>query len=273
MRQLFGTDGIRSVAGEYPLDQKTVVAIGRALGQRLAARDKHARVVIGQDTRESGAWISAALAAGLESAQVDVVSAGVMPTPGIAYLTRFNKFSAPASLSPNRTIPGGDNGIQEQPALTFTGFPMNWNTLSKPTSSPTSNSWRRAHPTMWYPHRKCCQATALNGNNTRSGSPISSKLWISAACACWSIAPTAPPSSIAPLVFQDCSIVADFLHVEPNGRNINAGCGALHPEHVAQAVAASNGKYELGITFDGDADRASSPMLPDGLSMATQSCC
>jgi len=63
-------------------------------------------------------------------------------------------------------------------------------------------------------------------------------------------------SSIAPLVFRHCGISAEFLHTQPNGRNINAGCGALHPEHVAQAVAAANGKYDLGITFDGDADRA-----------------
>ena len=63
-------------------------------------------------------------------------------------------------------------------------------------------------------------------------------------------------SSIAPMVFNDCDIDADFLHVDPNGRNINANCGALHPEHVAAEVAKSNGKYDLGITFDGDADRA-----------------
>ena len=63
-------------------------------------------------------------------------------------------------------------------------------------------------------------------------------------------------SSIAPMVFKDCDINADFLHVDPNGRNINANCGALHPEHVAAEVAKSNGKYDLGITFDGDADRA-----------------
>src|SRR5580658_4919519 len=111
MRQLFGTNGIRGVAGEYPLDQKTVVAIGRALGQRLAARDKAARVVIGQDTRESGAWISAALAAGLESASVHVVSARVITTPGIAYLTRFNKFSAGIVISASHN-PWQDNGIK-----------------------------------------------------------------------------------------------------------------------------------------------------------------
>jgi phosphoglucosamine mutase len=63
-------------------------------------------------------------------------------------------------------------------------------------------------------------------------------------------------SNIAPLVFRHCGIAADFLHVEPNGRNINAGCGALYPQHIAQAVAAAHGSYDVGVTFDGDADRA-----------------
>jgi len=89
MRQLFGTDGIRGIAGEYPLDRRTVYAIGRALGQRLAERDTAARVLIGQDTRESSGLIGAVLAAGLEAAPVQVVSAGIITTPGIAYLTRL----------------------------------------------------------------------------------------------------------------------------------------------------------------------------------------
>ncbi len=99
MRQLFGTDGIRGVAGEYPLDRRTVYAIGRALGQRLAERYGAARVVIGQDTRESSAMIGAILAAGVEAADVQVASAGVITTPGIAYLTRMNQFSAGIVIS------------------------------------------------------------------------------------------------------------------------------------------------------------------------------
>ena len=90
MRQLFGTDGIRGVAGEYPLDRRTVYAIGRAMGQRLAERTPGTSVVIGQDTRESSAWISAVLASGLSASKVTVVSAGVITTPGVAYLTRAN---------------------------------------------------------------------------------------------------------------------------------------------------------------------------------------
>jgi phosphoglucosamine mutase len=111
MRQLFGTDGIRSVAGEYPLDRQTVFAIGRALGQRLAARENNDRVLIGQDTRESSAWISSVLAAGLEASHVKVASAGVITTPGIAYLTRTNHFSAGIVISASHN-PWQDNGIK-----------------------------------------------------------------------------------------------------------------------------------------------------------------
>ena len=110
-RQLFGTDGIRGVAGEYPLDQTTVYAIGRALGQRLAEREKNARVLIGQDTRESSAWISQVLCSGLEASQVKVLSSGVITTPGVAYLTRENGFSAAIVISASHN-PWHDNGIK-----------------------------------------------------------------------------------------------------------------------------------------------------------------
>ncbi|HEX6881294.1 MAG TPA: phosphoglucosamine mutase, partial [Terriglobales bacterium] len=80
-RQLFGTDGIRGVAGEYPLNAATVFAIGRALGARLKRSDASARVVFGQDTRESSAWIAETLANGLRQSGVGFASAGVLTTP------------------------------------------------------------------------------------------------------------------------------------------------------------------------------------------------
>ena len=254
MRQLFGTDGIRGVAGEYPLDQKTVVAIGRALGQRLAARDKNARVVIGQDTRESGAWISATLAAGLESAQVDVVSAGVITTPGIAYLTRFNRFSAGIVISASHN-PWQDNGIK---VFGADGYKLSDELEHAIEADIFAHIEQLAESAS---HNVVPASEMLPGDSALREQYAQwladfvkgvdfSRLRVLVDCA------NGAASTIAPLVFQDCSISADFLHVEPNGRNINAGCGALHPEHVARAVAASNGKYELGITFDGDADRA-----------------
>ncbi len=109
MRKLFGTDGIRGVAGEYPLDKKTVYAVGRALGDHLPAGPR--RVVIGQDTRESSGWMADTLAAGLRAAEVETASAGVVPTPAIAYLTHTHGFSAGVVISASHN-PWRDNGIK-----------------------------------------------------------------------------------------------------------------------------------------------------------------
>ena len=254
MRQLFGTDGIRGVAGKYPLDQRTVLAIGRALGQRLASRAAAARVVIGQDTRESSAGISSALAAGLESAQVNVVSAGVITTPAVAYLTRADKFSAGIVISASHN-PWQDNGIK---VFGANGYKL-------------SDRLEHEIETDIFAHiEQLAEGASHTVVSTSEMLPGSAELreqyasWLAdfvqgadfrrfrvlVDCA------NGAASAIAPLVFRHCGIAAEFLHVEPNGRNINAGCGALHPEHVAQTVAAANGKYDVGITFDGDADRA-----------------
>lgn len=254
MRQLFGTDGIRGVAGEYPLDRKTVFAIGRALGQRVAARDKAAHVIVGQDTRESSSRISEALAAALESAQVEVVSAGVITTPGIAYLTRANKFAAGIVISASHN-PWQDNGIK---IFGADGYKL-------------SDELEHAIEADIFAHIEQLAAAASHNVGPHSEMlPGDGRLreqyarWLAEFVARTNFSQlrvlvdcaNGAASSIAPLVFRDCGITADFLHIEPNGRNINAGCGALHPEHVAQAVGAAKGKYDLGITFDGDADRA-----------------
>src|SRR5579863_10531336 len=110
-RQLFGTDGIRGVAGEFPLTLESTYLIGRALGHDLVRNTRQAKAVIGQDTRESSGWIADRLAEGLGAVGVDVHSAGVITTPGIAYLARTRGFAAGLviSASPN---PWTDNGIK-----------------------------------------------------------------------------------------------------------------------------------------------------------------
>lgn len=256
MRQLFGTDGIRGVAGEYPLDHKTVFAIGRALGQRLADRKKPAgpvQVVIGQDTRESSVWISQALAAGLESAQIEVVSAGVITTPGIAYLTRANHFAAGIVISASHN-PWQDNGIK---VFGADGYKLSDALEHQIEGEIFAHLDQLANAS----HNVVPDCGMLPGDGDLREQYAKrladfvpeadfGKFHVLVDCA------NGAAAAIAPLVFRDCGIAADFLHVEPNGRNINAGCGALHPEHVAQAVATAKGKYDLGITFDGDADRA-----------------
>jgi phosphoglucosamine mutase len=253
MRQLFGTDGIRGVAGEYPLDRRTVYAIGRALGQRLAERMPVASVVIGQDTRESSAWLSAVLASGLSASNVKVVSAGVITTPGVAYLARANGKAAGIVISASHN-PWRDNGIK---VFGADGYKL-------------SDELEHAIETDIFAHLEQLAAGVEHAGESFEmlpgdgalrqqyadwlaaliGPADFSKLRVLVDCA------NGAASSIAPLLFDDLGIAADFLHIEPTGRNINAGCGALHPDHVAEAVAASNGKYDIGITFDGDADRA-----------------
>jgi len=253
-RELFGTDGIRGVAGEYPLDHATVYAIGRALGKRLAERDKNACEVIGQDTRESSAWISQVLATGLEASQTKVISAGVITTPGVAYLTRENEFSAGIVISASHN-PWHDNGIK---VFGADGYKL-------------SDELEHAIEADIFAHIEQLAAGASQADAAGySMLPGDAKLrrqyaeWLASLVGPGSFGKlrvlvdcaNGAASSIAPMVFKDCNINADFLHVDPNGRNINAGCGALHPEHVASEVAKANGKYDLGITFDGDADRA-----------------
>ena len=108
MRKLFGTDGIRGVAGQSPLDPATIHAVGLALAHHLGAEP---RILIGQDTRESSDWIAAALTAGLVAGGATVESAGVIPTPAVAYLTRLRGFSAGVVISASHN-PAQDNGIK-----------------------------------------------------------------------------------------------------------------------------------------------------------------
>ncbi|MGH8245085.1 MAG: phosphoglucosamine mutase, partial [Gammaproteobacteria bacterium] len=120
--QLFGTDGIRGVAGEYPLDERTVHLVGRALGKFLNTGEagKARRVLIGQDTRESSRWIADTLAAGLSRENVSAVSAGVLPTAGVAYLSRLDGYAAGVMISASHN-PYQDNGIK---VFAHTGYKL-----------------------------------------------------------------------------------------------------------------------------------------------------
>src|ERR1044071_1146892 len=110
-RQLFGTDGIRGVAGDFPLTPDSTYVIGRALGHNLCRTSPKPRVIIGQDTRESSGWIADGVALGLASAGVEVHSAGVITTPGVAYLARSRRFDAGIVISASHN-PWTDNGIK-----------------------------------------------------------------------------------------------------------------------------------------------------------------
>jgi len=254
MRQLFGTDGIRGVAGEYPLDRLTVYAMGRVLGQRLAARDASAHVVIGLDTRESSAWIGSVLAAGLEISGVHATSAGIITTPGIAYLTRAKQCAAGVVISASHN-PWQDNGIK---IFGADGYKLSdqleheieADIFAQLDQLAAGASDAAASVSVMLPGEQRLREQYAEWLTALVGKTDLSRLHVLVDCA------NGAASSIAPLVFRDCGVRADFIHIEADGRNINAGCGALHPDNVARAVVAANGIYDLGITFDGDADRA-----------------
>jgi len=242
LRKLFGTDGIRGVAGEYPLDRKTVFAIGRALGHHLPAGPR--RVVIGQDTRESSTWISAVLAGGLTESGIQVQSAGVITTPGVAYLTHTNSFSAGIVISASHN-PWQDNGIKlfghdgyKLPDATELEIETEiFALLNSLTTTEVREQPLAAHVGLhsayvnWLAH------------------PIAGAEKLRAVVDCANGA----ASAVAPEVLNRSGITAEYTHNAPNGRNINENCGALHPEVVGREVVAR--KADLGICFDGDADR------------------
>jgi len=252
-RKLFGTDGIRGVAGEYPLNPATVFAIGRALGARLQRREKDPRVIFGQDTRESSAWITETLARGLKESRVAFASAGILTTPGVAYLARTHKFSAGVVISASHN-PWQDNGIKlfgsdgmklpdaiehEIEAEIFAHI----NELAGSHGAPTRDT-RDVLPGD--PQLRKEYVEWLLGNVDIA--PLRG-MRVLIDCA------NGAATSVAPELFRRCGLDPVFLNVTPDGKNINASCGALHPEQVAAQVA-SDGHFALGITLDGDADRA-----------------
>ena len=255
-RQLFGTDGIRGVAEEFPLTRDSVYWIGRALGHDLARVNAKARVVIGQDTRLSSRWIADRFLQGLASVGVETRSAGVITTPGVAFLARSQGFDAGVVISASHN-PWTDNGIKIFSAdgyklpdarelaiekeifalLDSDGVPAPDST-PEGSSLPGEESLRQAY-VRW-----------LAG----SVSTDLSRLRVAVDCA------NGAATAEAPELFGALKISTTFLHSAPDGQNINENCGALHPEMVARFVAASldekQGRFDAGVTFDGDADRA-----------------
>jgi phosphoglucosamine mutase len=246
MRKLFGTDGIRAVAGEAPLDAKTIHAVGLALAHQLNGSHQHPRVLLGMDTRESSDWIAATIAAGLTEGGARVENAGVVTTPAIAYLARQQGFSAGVVISASHN-PWQDNGIK---VFGSDGFKLPDETelrieaeifrrlenLESPTAGPAPPINEKYR--MEYEQFLRAAFPGLNLNGLR----------VVLDCA------NGAASAIAPELFAHLGGTIHLTHAAPDGRNINAQCGALHPEVVAAET--KNLGADLGVTFDGDADRA-----------------
>jgi phosphoglucosamine mutase len=247
MKKLFGTDGIRAVAGQSPLDAPTVYAIGLALAKTLSAKTPTPRVLLGMDTRESSDWIAATLTAGLDAGGASVESAGVITTPAVAFLAHTHGFATGIVISASHN-PWQDNGIKlfgpdgyKLPdALELTIEDEIFRQLAANTAPPSQtippavNEGDRAEYVRFL--LAAVPDLSLDGHR------------IVIDCA------NGAASPVAPQLFRDLGGEVIITHASPDGRNINENCGALHPEIVAAAV--KHHKASMGITFDGDADRA-----------------
>lgn len=241
--KLFGTDGIRGKAGHAPLIPETVARVGAALVKAFEDHSRH-RFVIGRDTRESGAWIEDELARGLTSEGATVVSAGVVPTPAVAYLARTEGFDAGIVISASHN-PYEDNGIkvfggagtkltgQLEAAVERIVADTSWEVPSKPGVIDREDL---------SPHYVQHLLEIM-----KSGGPLAGS-HIVVDCANGATVP------IAPKLFRDLGFEVQTIGTTPNGRNINLDCGSTHLDGLAAAVVAS--KARLGIAFDGDGDRA-----------------
>jgi phosphoglucosamine mutase len=247
MKKLFGTDGIRGVAGKAPLDSATVHAIGLALAHSLGKNVLAPRVLLGMDTRESSEWIVATLTAGLVAGGASVESAGVITTPAIAFLTHKHGFAAGVVISASHN-PWQDNGIK---LFGSDGYKLpdaievaiedeifrqlaDLKTPSQQLLPPEVNEADRAE----YVHFLLASVPGLSLAGRR----------IVIDCA------NGAASPVAPQLFAGLGGEVIITHASPDGKNINENCGALHPEIVAAQVKQC--RASMGITFDGDADRA-----------------
>jgi phosphoglucosamine mutase len=248
MRKLFGTDGIRAVAGEAPLNPPTIFATGVALASKLKALVAAPRVLLGADTRESSPWISAVIAAGLERGGATVLNAGVITTPGIAYLTRQRKLAAGVVISASHN-PWQDNGIKvfggdgyKLPDATEMEIESEIFRRLEENSAPDVDGL--VAPAVGREYREEYEAYL---RNAVPGLDLTGRKIV---IDCANGAAALIASELFPLFGGDVRLT----HVRPNGRNINENCGALHPEVVARET--KEWGADMGVTFDGDADRA-----------------
>jgi len=251
-KQLFGTDGIRGIPGQYPLDDATLDRVGLALGKYLLGQQEsrtEPRVLIGRDTRESGPHIAQRIASGLGSAGVEAVSAGVLTTPGVAWLVSREGFAAGVVISASHN-PYHDNGVK---LISSSGmkFPdaieaILEGAILSPNGATAPVIVKRVgrHEGSGKLHEDYLaglRAAMLPGANL-------SGMKIVLDCA------NGAASDLAPKLFRSLGANVTPMNDEPDGRNINAGCGSLHPEALQKRVVEMGAA--LGVAFDGDADRA-----------------
>ena len=249
MKPLFGTDGIRGEAGKFPLDAPTVSAIGYSLASHLSRTTGPPEIVIGRDTRESGDWLERALIDGATHGGGKCLSAGVITTPGVAFLTRKLDADAGVVISASHN-PYQDNGIKifspsgekmddsverviESDIFAGVTLPSSTSELEPPSPQQEADLQQ--------------QYLAFLSDQIASGLDLRG-LKIVIDCA------NGASSSLAPVLFQRLGAETIAINANPDGRNINLNCGSLHIDSLIEQVTKE--KADLGVAFDGDADRA-----------------
>lgn len=245
-KELFGTDGIRGIPGTPPLDDQTLYAVGRGLGETLQEQHGAAHVLLGIDTRESGPHLAALLAAGLERTSATVEFAGVITTPGIACLVRQNDYQAGVVISASHN-PYHDNGVKlfshegmkfpdrEEEEIEAKIFRLRNETV------PAARPGLRALDARHAEYLEFLRQHVLPGAELAGFRMVLD-------CA------NGAAYQLGPELFRSLGVDVVAMGVDPDGRNINAGCGSLYLAGLQERVVEE--KAELGVAFDGDADRA-----------------
>ena len=249
MKTLFGTDGIRGEAGKFPLDSPTITAIGFSLAEHLAEREANPQIIIGRDTRESGESIERALIEGANKAGVECLSAGVITTPGVAFLTRKHSASAGVVISASHN-PYQDNGIK---IFAPSGQKMDDSVermIEADIFAQTVLAPSQSSPVPASPERQeKLRQEYLSFLADEIGSDLNLEgLKIVIDCA------NGASSALAPVLFARLGAKVIAINASPDGRNINRDCGSLHIDSLRQRVV--DERADLGVAFDGDADRS-----------------
>ena len=248
--RLFGTDGVRGKAGEYPLDHETVARLGAALVRAMRADGRQLRFIAGRDTRESGEWIERELARGVRSEGAHMTTAGVIPTPAVAYVAREMAFDAGLVISASHN-PFQDNGIK-----VFSGRG------EKFTEALEGQVEAIIADTSWHvggsadvPVERTDVVDAYIAH-ARLALPDPRRLGRMKIAVDTANGAT---TTVAPKLFEQLGFDVTLLSASPDGRNINLDCGSTHPQTLARVVVEQG--CRAGVAFDGDGDRA---ILVDG---------
>ena len=244
-RQYFGTDGIRGTVGQPPITPDFVLRLAHAVGRVLKRSEERPTVLIGKDTRISGYMLESALESGFNSAGVDVVLLGPLPTPGVAYLTRAVRASLGVVISASHNA-FADNGIK----------------FFSAQGSKLADAWEISveealqEPPVWAESAKLGKSRRLDDAAGRyiefCKSTFANDLTLKGLKIVVDAAHGAA-YHIAPKVFHELGAEVICIGCAPNGLNINDGVGATHPQALIEAVKANSADY--GVALDGDADR------------------